>query len=48
MKLQLKNIERQSLLACFEKLYGKSSVDYQVVCLMNDEQLCEYWSKMFD
>ncbi len=48
MKFKLKPNERETLLNCFEKLYGKSSVDYQVVRSMDDTQLCKYWSKLFD
>jgi hypothetical protein len=39
---------RKNLLTCFERLFGKNTVNYKVVTMMSDVQLCEYWSKNFD
>ena len=48
MKFELTVSERKNLLECFAKLFGENSSDFLVTIFMNDEQLCEYWSKNFD
>lgn len=39
---------RENLLLCFENLFGKNSLNYEVVNMMSDSQLCQYWSLNFD
>jgi hypothetical protein len=39
---------RENILNCFVKLWGKNSIDFEMVKLMTDSQLCLYWSRWFD
>ncbi len=39
---------RKNILKCFSDLWGKNSLDYELVKLMSDYQLCQYWSHWFD